>query len=153
SATLREDIFHHKYDLYSAAVTEAAVGRPEPLAALNTPDFNEGAPAVSPFGDFLYFCSDRPGGQGGFDLYRSRRLRGALLPPENLGPSINTPANELDPALGMGGYALFFSSDRATESDGRAASSRPNSESDSRPHGYAVYHTTSREVFSEVERR
>ncbi|HEY3245882.1 MAG TPA: hypothetical protein VGM03_21280, partial [Phycisphaerae bacterium] len=62
-ATLREDLYRRDYDLYAAAITERGVGRAEPLSALNT-SYNEGAPAVSPIGDFLYFASDRPGGAG-----------------------------------------------------------------------------------------
>ncbi len=139
SATLREDLFSRTYDLYASAITDAGFGRAEPMAALNTP-FNEGAPAVSPFGDFVYFASDRPGGHGGFDLYRSRRLRGEYNPPKNLGDAVNTLANELDPALSMGGYELSFSSDRSTAGGATAAS-----------RDYNLYHTTSREVFTEVE--
>ncbi|MGB2986695.1 MAG: carboxypeptidase regulatory-like domain-containing protein [Phycisphaerae bacterium] len=138
-ATLREDLYHRDYDLYMAAVTERGVGAAVALAALNTP-YNEGAPAVSSFGDFLYFASDRPGGEGGFDLYRSRRLRGEHRPSESLGATVNTSANELDPGLGLGGYALYFSSDRPHEP--------PALDS---PREYDLYHTTSREVFAEAE--
>lgn len=38
----------------------------------------------------LYFCSTRPGGLGGGDIYRARSANGAYLEPENLGPPINT---------------------------------------------------------------
>lgn len=138
-ATLREERFVRTYDLYSAELGESGFAPAAALRALNTP-FNEGAPCISPAGDFLYFGSDRPGGLGGYDLYRTRRLHGALQPPESLGPSINTAANELDPALTMGGFGLFFSSNRPAE---RLDPNRPND--------YRVYHTLSREVFSETE--
>ena len=55
-------------------------------------------------GDFLYFASDRSGGAGGFDLYRSRLIDGRFEPPERLDDSINTSSNELDPALSQGGF-------------------------------------------------
>ncbi|MBI4718318.1 MAG: PD40 domain-containing protein [Planctomycetes bacterium] len=109
--TIREDLFHRTYDLYAATITDAGARPAEAITAINTAH-NEGAPAVSPVGDFLYFASDRPGGSGGFDLYRTRRLRGEYQPPENLGTTVNSTANELDPAPAMGGYALHFSSDR-----------------------------------------
>ena len=140
SATLREDLFHRTYDLYAAAITDRGVGQAEPINTLNSP-FNEGAPAVSSFGDFLYFASDRPGGAGAFDLYRSRRLRGGHEPPTSLGGAVNTEYNELDPALSMGGFGLDFSSDRPVA--GRAPG-------ESRE--YELYHTNSREVFAEAER-
>lgn len=137
--TLREDFHHRTYDLYVTRMTESGLSPALPLREANTP-FNEGAPAVSPFEDFIYFASDRPDGEGGFDLYRARRLRGEHEPPENLGSEVNTAANELDPALSMGGYALHFSSDRPA---GRINPDAPNP--------YQVYQTTSREVFRDAE--
>lgn len=138
-ATVRENRHGHDYDLYLATRTTDGFKSAEALAALNT-DSNEGTPAVSPVGDFLYFSSDRPGGAGGFDLYRARRTASGLGPPESLGLTINTPANELDPALGMGGFAIEFSSDRPSEPGGR-------------PDTYGLFHSESREVYREREAR
>lgn len=143
-ATLREDPYRHDYDLYHAGISDAGLAIARPLAALNTPH-NEGSPAFSPAGDFLYFASDRPGGLGGYDLYRSRRLLGEYEAPQNLGSSVNTSANELDPTLAWDGYALHFSSDRARQPTSSAST-------DARPN-YNVYRTVSREVFREVEVR
>lgn len=76
-------------------------------------------PAVTDHGDFLYFASDRAGGLGGSDLYRARFRRQIgddgkehLLPidPTNLGPEINTSADETAPALRMAGFNLLFNS-------------------------------------------
>jgi hypothetical protein len=145
-ATLREDRARRDYDLYATSWDAGRWNGPEPLAALNSA-WNEGTPAVSPVGDFLYFSSDRPGGLGSFDLYRARRTRGVLACAESLGSPVNTSANELDPALGMGGYALYFSSDRA-DWEGPAlelAALKPSSPR------YALFTTTSREVFRERE--
>ncbi|NOT01905.1 MAG: hypothetical protein HOP29_14925, partial [Phycisphaerales bacterium] len=94
SATIREEHVHRDYDLYVAPISERGHGRAAPVAALNS-RHNEGAAAVSAFGDFLYFASDRPGGLGGYDVYRSRQVRGLFGPPENLGGAINGAANEL----------------------------------------------------------
>jgi len=46
-------------------------GRPEPLDMLNHPEGPTGdrSPNLSRDGALLYFASDRPGGQGGLDLY------------------------------------------------------------------------------------
>jgi len=137
--TIREEIFQRTYDLHWAPITERGFGQAQPLHALNTP-FNEGAPAVTPFGDFLYFASDRKGGKGGFDIYRTRFVEGAFRSAENLGDTVNSSGNELDPGLTMGGYALYFSSDRALEkpaADGAAS--------------YQLYRTTSREVYRRTE--
>src|SRR5205823_4046492 len=56
-----------------------AWGAPEPLDGVNQPDSNEGAPFVSPSGNFLYFASDRPARPGeatNLDLYRARLVDG-----------------------------------------------------------------------------
>ena len=95
-------------------------GRLRYLSAAEVPGVNtpahEGASCVSTAGDFLYFASNRPGGVGKFDLYRCRlRDDGTLSPPENLGREINTPENETDPQLAVGGFHLYFSSDREGE--------------------------------------
>ncbi len=136
-ATVREDLFHRDYDLYTAPISAAGVGVARPIVELNSP-YNEGRAAVSPFGDFLYFGSDRPGGAGGFDLYRTRRLGGGHQSPENLGDAVNTASNELDAGLALGGYGLLFSSDRPTQQTDSAGE-------------YDIYYTTSREVFLDAE--
>ncbi|MCP4593445.1 MAG: hypothetical protein GY842_22135 [bacterium] len=138
-ATVREDLYQRDYDLYTAPITESGLGAAAPVSSLNSPA-NEGTPALSPAGDFVYFSSDRPGGAGGFDLYRSRRRSEAHGPAEHLGLTVNSPAHELDPALSMAGYELHFSSNRADRGSG-----------DDAQRAYDVYHTTSREVFAEVE--
>lgn len=138
-ATIREDFSHHDYDLYFVSLVGGMYGPVVAVSELNSGS-NEGSPAVSPAGDFLYFSSDRTGGSGGFDLYRSRLLRGGHESPITLGPSVNTPFNELDPALGSLGYALYFSSDRLADR------SVPAFERD-----YDLFQTTSREVFRESE--
>lgn len=159
-ATVREDLFYRTYDLYEAVRTPAGFAPAGALPALNTA-YNEGAPGFSPAGDFLYFASDRPGGQGGFDLYRARRLNGEFQRPENLGVPVNSVANDLDPGLSALGYALFFSSDRlpAEDAGGREASggepAASAAGSDGPPGGelpYHLYHTTAREVFLDSER-
>ena len=60
----------------------------------------------------LYFASDMPDGEGGFDLYKATRASkgGKFGNVENLGPTINTAGNELFPAI-RGDSVLYFSSD------------------------------------------
>jgi len=138
-ATVRERSERLPYDLFIARVDGDAVSTAQRIDALNTPR-NEGTPAFSPAGDFLYFASDRTGLGGSYDLFRSRIVRGEFQPPEDLGPSINTPSNELDPALTLGGFSLLFSSDRVIDvADQRG---KPN---------YNIFTTQSREVFTEVD--
>lgn len=69
-------------------------------------------PAVSPDGNTLYFVSNRPGGFGGYDLWKTTLTEdGNWGKPENLGPDINTIYNENTPFVHPDGTTLYFSSD------------------------------------------
>lgn len=67
-------------------------------------------PALSPDGNWLYFVSDMPGGQGGLDIWRTRITSTGFGGVENLGPQINTPGNEMFPSFRPNGD-FYFSSD------------------------------------------
>ncbi len=72
----------------------------------------ESTPALSPDGRILVFSSNRPGGQGGADLWISKRSEsGSWTEPVNAGPEVNTPGDELAPMVSMEGKSLFFVSD------------------------------------------
>ncbi len=85
------------------------------------PQHNYGHPYVSPDGRRIYFVSDRPGGEGGTDIWYSDNLGNQWGEPKNMGPRINTPGNEMYPYLsadstfyfssnghpGLGGLDLF----------------------------------------------
>lgn len=73
-------------------------GDPEPLANLNT-DADELGPAFSSDGKFLFFSSNREGGQGGYDLWVSRNENNNWSEPVNLGSGINTALDEIDPFI------------------------------------------------------
>ena len=77
---------------------------------INSPN-HEPSASIAPGGDEVYFTSDRPGGFGGRDLYRIRRLpNGEWSLPLNLGPTINTDQDEDAPFIHSDGMTLFFSS-------------------------------------------
>ncbi|HEX2975057.1 MAG TPA: OmpA family protein [Bacteroidales bacterium] len=67
-------------------------------------------PAISPDGSTLYFVSDIKGGFGGKDIWKVTRTGNGWSAPENLGPDINTPGDELFPYIREDG-TLYFSSD------------------------------------------
>lgn len=94
----------------------------EPVLALDAP-----GQTMAPFivGDLMVLASDRPGGQGGFDLYLSRYNHGQWQPPVNLQELmpphvlVNTPSHEFRPSIFTLGFkdfqdlqVLLFSSDR-----------------------------------------
>jgi Tol biopolymer transport system component len=88
------------------------------------PDVNSAsedlAPHLSSDGLALYFASTRPGSLGGEDLWVSRRAsrHDPWSPATNLGPAINTAANERSPALSLNRRLLFFATDRTGGSGG-----------------------------------
>lgn len=72
---------------------------------------NAGHPAVSSNGLFMIFSSNRPGGNGGKDLWKATRTseRKPFAEPVNLGSLINTPGDEMFPTL-VGDSVLYFAS-------------------------------------------
>jgi len=76
----------------------------------NSEDFSNAHPCMSADGQYLYFASNRPGGYGGTDIYRTKKTSNGWETPQNLGPDINTEGNEMFPFLHHDG-SLFFSSD------------------------------------------
>jgi peptidoglycan-associated lipoprotein len=66
-------------------------------------------PAINASGDTLYFVSDKKGGYGGKDIWMSVKGKGMWSTPQNLGPSINTPGDEMFPYAHPDG-SLYFSS-------------------------------------------
>ncbi|MBN1415042.1 MAG: PD40 domain-containing protein [Bacteroidales bacterium] len=67
--------------------------------------------SLSKDGRTLYFTSNRKGGYGGLDIYKSERSRGGDWGSAiNLGPVINSKYNEESPFLSEDGKTLFFSS-------------------------------------------
>lgn len=71
----------------------------------------ETQPSLSADGRELYFASDRPGGKGGLDIWRStRREDNTWTKPVNLGDSINTPGDEVSPFIHFDNRTLYFSS-------------------------------------------
>ncbi len=67
-------------------------------------------PAISSDGRYLYFVSDLRGGYGGKDIWRCELGQNTVGAPENLGPLVNTPGDELFPCL-RNDSTLYFSSD------------------------------------------
>jgi len=81
------------------------------LMSINDLDYWNGAPCLSPDGKSLYFASNRKGGKGGLDIYRSKLDEsGKWGKPSNLGESINTGGDESFPMITEDGK-LYFSSD------------------------------------------
>ena len=67
-------------------------------------------PSISRDGMTLFFSSDRKGGQGGYDIWYTRRSGLGWAQPANAGPAINTPFDEYSPNLNSENNRLYFAS-------------------------------------------
>lgn len=87
-------------------------GEPYNIGKPVNSEYWESQPAISPDGRTLYFISNRPGGSGGYDIWKSTITDDAKWGPAiNLGPEINTAYDENTPFLHADGKTLYFSSD------------------------------------------
>ncbi|MBE7413520.1 MAG: PD40 domain-containing protein [Leptospiraceae bacterium] len=82
-------------------------------------NFEDKMPTISPDGNSLIFVSNRPGGFGGFDLWKSVRDKetGVWSKPKNLGSPINSPSDEIMPSYHYDGNTLYFSSNVRDENN------------------------------------
>ena len=76
----------------------------------NNPNFIYAHPTLSSDEQTLYFSSNKEGGSGGMDIYKSKSTGGIWGNPVNLGPVINTPGDDAFPTL-KDDNTLYFSSD------------------------------------------
>ena len=124
-------------EIYTSSRSEAKWAAPQKFEITADTLSNYSDPFVSPDGNWLYFVSDMPGGQGGTDIWRInlKDKHGTL---ENLGPQINTKGNERFPNVrtdsllyfssdghpGMGGLDLFVAQLQPRDENDRTAMDR-----------------------------
>ena len=94
-------------------------------SSLNTPS-NDGCPILSPYDDALYIASNRPGGYGGLDIWRAERSGDGWGTPVNLGPKVNTAADEFCPSPARGNRLFFVRRLSATDTNIYLVSNGPN---------------------------
>ena len=100
------------YNLWVAtrATTEDDWGTPKNLGpSINSP-LIDSCPSISADDLSLYFMSNRTGGQGEFDIWMTSRVTKEhdWSPPVNLGPVVNSSANDLFPHISANGSILYF---------------------------------------------
>ena len=114
-------------DLFSSQKTGDSWSKPENLGPSVNSRYYESQPSLSADGRQLYFISDRPGGLGKRDLWRSTRAdpsvvrpghewhsdraNGEWSDPVNVGAPVNTAFDEASPFLHANGQVLFFASE------------------------------------------
>ena len=124
-------------EIYTSTRSEAKWSAPQKFEITADTLSNYTDPFVSPDGNWLYFASDMPGGQGGIDIWRInlKDKHGTL---ENLGPHINTKGNDRFPNVrtdsvlyfasdghpGMGGLDLFMATLQPRDEDDEVSMDR-----------------------------
>lgn len=104
--SLGGDIYMSKKSKKGRWGAPVSLGKP-----VNSSYYEDGA-CLSPDGNTLYFVSERPGGFGRADIYKSDKIsRTEWGKPENLGPVVNSDYDEGAPFMAPDGRTLFFSSD------------------------------------------
>lgn len=104
-------------DLYVSYKKEDKWSEPQSISSqINTID-NEGACSISADGKVFVFtyCNNLKLRRsfGACDLYISYKTGDKWSEPENLGPNVNSPAQDTQPALSSDGKTLYFASNRA----------------------------------------
>lgn len=105
----REAASNTGVEIYTSSRSDAKWSAPVKFEITADTLSNYGHPAVSPDGEWLYFTSDMPGGEGGRDIWRIN-LKERVGSLENLGPFINTPGDEMFPYMRTDS-TMYFASD------------------------------------------
>jgi len=106
-------------NLYFSTYVDGKWGTIQKFPKTINSKYNETHGSLSPDGKALFFISDRPGGQGGRDIYRSFfDMQGNWGQPVNMGPVINTPFDEDAAFLAEDSKTLYFVSEGHTSMGG-----------------------------------
>jgi Tol biopolymer transport system component len=95
-------------DIYVSRPVDGNFAPPVIIGPPISTSYNEFRPTIDPNERYLLFESDRPGGNGGTDIYISfRNPDGTWSAPKNLGPTINTPGDDDVPNISPDGKYWF----------------------------------------------
>ena len=110
ASCLRDDSFGG-CDLYWSKRIGDSWTKPRNFGSPVNTKFWESDPTFAADGKTIFFSSDRPGGIGGKDIWKTTMMEeGIFSEPINLGKPINTPADEITPFFHPNGRTLYFAS-------------------------------------------
>jgi len=104
----------HDFKIYRCVFDSLSWSVPELLPEpINLAGFRSTQPFATRINgnDYLFYVSDRPGGQGNLDIWYSQLLNGHFLKPENAGNTINTIGDDVTPFYDSVSTTLYFSSE------------------------------------------
>jgi outer membrane protein OmpA-like peptidoglycan-associated protein len=98
--------------LYQISKANTGWSKPTVLANTINSKYLESTASITPDGKTIYFASNRLGGKGGMDIWKTEmKADKTWTQPINLGPDINTKDNEDAPFIHPDQKTLFFTSD------------------------------------------
>jgi len=98
-------------DLFESKMSGTSWSKPDRYPKQINSDYHEASGSFSYDGKSLYFVSDKPGGIGGHDIYKStKNEKGKWSEAENIGNVVNTPYDETAVFMHPDGKTLYFSS-------------------------------------------
>lgn len=97
-------------DLYISKLANGKWSNPSNLGKTVNSTYWDSQPALSADGKTIFFSSNRPGGEGGRDLWKSELEGEQWSTPQNLGKVVNSFKDETTPFIHQNGQSLFFSS-------------------------------------------
>lgn len=109
--------FHSKRaasaDIYLATRTspDASFGDAAPISNVNQDTTSENQPYFRSTANELWFISDRPAADGGFDIYTAARTGAVFGAPSRIA-ELSSPANDWQPQPSEDGLTVVFASDR-----------------------------------------
>lgn len=122
TSSSRKDVDGEKSDIYILHKEKGVWSKPKKMSSRINSKYADSYPFLSKDGKTLYFSSNRPKGNGGFDIYSSQMdKKGKWTEAVNLGNKINTNGNEISPCIyddvlyfssngiiGVGGYDIYL---------------------------------------------
>lgn len=106
--------------LFQINKTGDSWSKPSILANTINSKYLESTASITPDGKTIYFASNRQGTLGGLDIWKiEQKSDGTWTTPANLGPEINSKANEDAPFIHPDQKTLFFTSDGHNSLGGR----------------------------------
>ena len=103
----KKDFVNHA-KIFTATGSDRKWSNTQPFE-YNSDEYSVAHPSISHNGNQLFFTSNMPNGYGGKDIYVCTKTGNTWGKPVNLGPDINTSADEMFPCIRKDGV-LFFSS-------------------------------------------
>jgi hypothetical protein len=99
-------------DIYVADIIDGYPGTGQNLGPEVNSIYPDGEEAIHPDGVSLYFGSLRPNGYGNTDIWTSTFGGVHWSEPTNLGPTINSPADDYQPTFTADGDTMYYTSGR-----------------------------------------